>query len=309
MSRVLLLMGLSLLACLVAPWIGPPLEGDAQAFVMAQLRFPRAALAALIGATLGLTGAAFQVVLENPLATPSTIGTTAGAGLGALLVLVLSPSVGAAPLALGAFVGAMAVSVAIASLATLPGLRTEDLLLAGIAITLGAGAATTGLQLQADAAATVASVRWALGSVATVGYDKVLNALPLTLLGGAAVLTQLRALQTMTAGAQRAQTQGVTVERTRFLVLGGGSLAVASCVAAAGPISFVGLVVPHIVRRVVPGGPRTLLPLSAFVGAGFLPLADGLSRTLLPGRDVPVGVLTACLGAPTLLYLLLRRRR
>ena len=301
---------LSLLAVCLAPWLGPPLSGEAARFVMLELRLPRVVLGVLVGAALGLTGAAFQVVLENPLATPSTVGTTAGASLGALAVLVLWPAaaVGAPGVALGAFIGAFGVSLGLATLATLRHLRTEELLLAGIAITLAAGAATTGLQVQADASATLASVRWALGSLATVGHGKALRLLPLLLLGGVGVLSQLRGLQAMTAGAERAASQGVDVVRTRTLVLGAGSLMVAGSVASVGPIAFVGLVVPHLVRLAVGGGPRWNLPLSAVAGAGFLPLADGLARVLVPGRDLPVGVLTAMLGAPALLVLLLRRR-
>lgn len=294
---------------LIAPWIGPSLDPASAGFVITELRLPRAALGAVIGGTLGLTGAAFQTVLENPLATPSTIGTTAGASLGALAVLVLLPAaaVGAPGVALGAFIGALAVSLAIAGLATLRRFRTEELLLAGIAISLGAGAAITGLQLQADAAATLASVRWSLGSLAVVGPDRLIAVLPLAVIGAIGVLWHTASLQSMVAGSDRASTQGVDVVRVRTLVLGAGSLAVAGCVAVAGPIAFIGLVVPHLVRLFVGGGPRRLLWLSLIAGAGFLPFADGLARVVWAERELPVGVLTAALGAPTLLALLWRR--
>jgi iron complex transport system permease protein len=292
------------------PWDGPALDGPTASFVLSDLRFPRVALGALTGGALALTGAAFQVVLENPLATPSTIGTTAGASLGALAVLVLGPAgVGAAWVSAGAFAGALAVSLAMGALATQRRFRSEELLLAGIAIGLGASAATTGLQLQADASATLASVRWSLGSLSTVGYGKATTVLPLFSLGAWGMLRHLRALQAMTAGAERAGTQGVDVVRVRAQVLTAGSLVVAGSVAATGPIAFVGLIVPHLVRMAVGGGPRTLLPMSAVAGAGFLPLADGLARIALPGRDLPVGVLTALLGAPALLALIGQRQR
>lgn len=306
-ARALVLIGLSLMALAVSPWLGPSMAGPSADFILWELRVPRVLLGAVVGATLGLVGASFQVVLENPLATPSTVGTTAGASLGALAVLVLVGS-GHGLVALGAFVGALAVSLGIAALATRQGLRTEDLLLAGIALTLAAGAATTGLQLQADASATLASVRWALGSLSTLGHERTLRLLPLVAVGAVGVLIHRRALQALVAGADRAATQGVDVIRVRTGVLASGSLAVAGCVATTGPIGFVGLIVPHLVRLVVGGGPRLILPLSAVAGAGFLPFADGLARLLLPGQDLPVGVLTAALGAPTLLALLLRRR-
>lgn len=300
----------SALAIAASPWLGPALDGPTAGFVLSELRLPRVVLGALTGAALALTGAAFQVALENPLATPSTIGTTAGASLGALAMLVLGPAgVSAAWVSAGAFAGALAVSLAMGLLATQRRFRSDELLLAGIAIGLGASAATTGLQLQADASATLASVRWSLGSLSTVGYDKTFGVLPLFLLGSWGMLRHTRGLQAMTAGAERAATQGVDVVRVRTQVLTAGSLVVAGSVAATGPIAFVGLIVPHLVRRAVGGGPRTLLPLSAIAGAGFLPLADGLARTALPGRDLPVGVLTALLGAPALLGLIWQRQR
>lgn len=307
--RVVLVVLASVLAVGVSPWLGPALDVTSADFVLWELRLPRVGLGVVVGASLALVGAAFQVVLENPLATPSTVGTTAGASLGALAVLVLGGATGAWSVAAGAFVGALVVSFGIAALAALPRLRTDELLLAGIAVSLAAGAATTGLQVQADAAATLASVRWALGSLATVGWGAARGVLPLTLLGGGVILAQLRALQALAAGAERAGTQGVPVARVRTAVLAAGSLVVAACVATTGPIAFVGLVVPHLVRLVAGGGPSRVLPLSAVAGAGFLPLADGLARMVLPDRELPVGVLMAALGAPTLLGLVLARRR
>jgi iron complex transport system permease protein len=310
-ARSVLLVAACVVAIAVSPWLGPPLDGPSAGFVWWSLRAPRVALGVLVGGGLALTGAAFQLVLENPLATPSTVGTTAGASLGALAVLVLWPgaAVGAPLVALGAFAGAVAVSLAIAALASLARLRPEERLLAGVAVGLAAGAVTTGLQLQADAAATIASVRWSLGSLSTVGFAAPLRLLPLSLVGGAVLLGHLRALQAIAGGVDRAATQGVAVTRVRVAVLIAGSLVVAGCVATTGPIAFVGLVVPHLVRGLVPGGPRTLLPLSLVAGAAFLPLADGLARVVLPHRDLPVGVITAALGAPALVFLMLRRRR
>lgn len=297
----------TLLALLLAPWLGPD-PGPHATFVLAELRLPRVALGAITGAVLAAVGAAYQAVLHNPLATPSTVGTTAGASLGALAVLVLLP--GAPPLAVTvcALLGALLVTAGVVGLARTRGLRTDDLLLAGVAVGLAAGAATTGLQVQADAAATLAAVRWSLGSLATIGWSAPLSVLPVLGLTLLALLPHLRALQAMTAGADRAASQGVDVARTRVVVLGAGSVAVGAVVAVTGPIGFVGLIVPHLVRLVAGGAPRVLLPLSAVAGAGFLPLADGLARVLVPGRDLPVGVVTAALGAPTLVALLLRRR-
>ena len=179
---------------------------------------------------------------------------------------------------------------------------------AGIAATLAAGAMTSGLQLVADQSATFQAVRWSLGSLSTVGFDRVWTVLPFAVLTWLVLLRQVRALEALSSGHDRAATQGVDVLRTRTVTLGVGSLGVAACVAVAGPIAFVGLMVPHLVRGVVGGSRRRLLPLSLVAGAGLLPLADGLARIVVPGRELPVGVLTASLGAPMLLALLLRRR-
>lgn len=299
-------------ALAVAPWLGPLLEADTAGFVILQLRLPRAVLGALIGMALGIVGAVFQVLFDNPLATPSTVGTTAGASLGALAVLVLwpgGPIAGLPLVAIGAFLGASLVTGGIVSLSASRRLSMAELLLLGIAISLGASAVTMGLQVRADAAATFRAVRWSLGSLATVGWW-VPAGLALPVLLGVGVLhLQLRAFDAVAAGAEQAGSQGVPLGRLRAVGLGVGSFLVGLAVAAVGPIAFVGLLVPHLVRLVVGGAPRRLLPLSAVVGAGLLPLADGLARVIVPGRELPVGVLTAAIGAPTLVILLVGRAR
>lgn len=309
-ARQVALLAAIVAALAVAPWVGPPLDGEAGAFVLTQLRLPRVALAAVVGATLGGVGAAYQSVFENPLATPSTVGTEAGASLGALVVLLALPGVTVASpwVTIGAFLGAAGVSFGVAALSALPGVRSEDLLLAGISATVAAGALTTGLQVTADAATTAAAVRWALGSVATVGWDKPAAVLLPAIVGAAAILANTRALEVLAGGSERAATQGVSVARVRGAVLGLGSLSVAACVAATGPIAFVGLLVPHLVRFAVGGNPRRVVPWSLAAGAAFLPLCDAVARVAVPGRELPVGVLTAGLGAPALIALLVRRR-
>lgn len=311
-GRVLWLVGFTLAALVASPWLGPPLEADTASFVLVQLRLPRAALAALVGLALGLVGAVFQTLFENPLATPSTLGTTAGASVGALAVLVLWPaswSLGLPAVGVGAFVGAAVVTAAVGALAATRRVSMADLLLIGIAVSLAAGALNLGLQVRADAATTYRAVRWSLGSVATVGWWVPLGLAPIVLLGSAGMLAFTRSFEAVAASAGGAWAQGVDLRRLRVIALGLGSLVVGACVAAVGPLAFVGLLVPHAVRLVIGGAPRRLLPLSAVVGAGFLPLADGLSRVLLPGQDLPVGVLTAALGAPALVALLLLRTR
>lgn len=292
-----------------APWVGAPLEGDTARFILTSLRVPRVALAALAGASLAASGAALQLLLQNPLASPSTVGTTAGAALGALALLVLLPAA-ATPtgLVVAALAGAAAVSTAITAAAASRRLRSGDLILVGVALTIASGAVATGLQLRADAGATVAAVRWSLGSVATVGAAKPLALAPIAAIAIVWLTLRGRALQTLAAGPERAASQGVDPVRLRTEVLAAGSLAVAGAVAFAGPIAFVCLIVPHLVRLALQPPVRWLVPLSAFGGAAFLVAADAAARLLLPEQELPVGVLTAALGAPTLILLLWRNR-
>ena len=297
---------------LIAPWIGSTAYIDLTDFIFWRLRAPRVLSGAAVGATLGLIGAAFQALFGNPLATPSTTGTTAGAALGALVALVILPGEGwlrEMGVPMFSFVGAFVVSIVISLLATRRQLHTEDVLLAGIALTLAAGAVTTGLQFQADIAATYRAVQWSLGSIAQVGFDASLALLPLCVISCIGVLTQTKALETLIFGEEHAFTQGVNIQRVRSIVLIFGGLGVASTVAWCGPIAFIGLVVPHIVRMTFGNTRRKLFLLSAIVGSAFLVLCDALARIVLPGREIPVGVLTALFGAPMLIFLVIERRK
>ena len=311
MSKVWIVCIASVVLILLAPWVGSTAYVDLTDFIFWRLRAPRVLSGAAVGATLGLIGAAFQALFGNPLATPSTTGTTAGAALGALVALILLPAEGwlrEAGVPVFAFLGALAVSIAISVLATRRRLHTEDVLLAGIALTLAAGAVTTGLQFQADIAATYRAVQWSLGSLAQVGFDAALILLPLCIISCSGILTQTRALETLVSGEEQAYTQGVNIQRVRSLVLLFGGLGVAATVAWCGPIAFIGLVVPHIVRMTFGNTRRILFPISAVVGAAFLVLCDALARIVLDGREIPVGVLTALFGAPMLIFLVVQRR-
>lgn len=311
-GRLVVLSLLSLLALAVGPWIGPQMPVESADFILWQLRVPRVLVGALVGAVLGIVGAAYQTIFGNPLATPSTVGTTAGAVLGALVAVVLLDGglVGGIPvLALAAFLGALAVTLVVAMVASSGRASTSDVLLAGIAITLAASALASGLQFQADMAATFQAVRWSLGHLGQLGFDGLWTLLPFAVVAVVAILSQTRALDAMVAGESLAETQGVDVVRVRTLVLGVGALGVGATVALCGPIAFVGLIVPHLVRLWLTGSRRVLLPMSALVGAALLVLCDGLARVLIEGRELPVGVLTAALGAPLLLWLVVGGRR
>jgi iron complex transport system permease protein len=181
-------------------------------------------------------------------------------------------------------------------------------LLAGIAVTLASSALSQGVQAVADMRALFAATQWALGQLPQLGYEGLEILVPIVLVSAALVLAQTRSLQVLALGEEWAHAQGVPVRRVQFIVLLGGALGVAACVAWCGPIAFVGLIVPHIVRRTTGPQLRTLLPLSGAVGAGFLVTCDTVARVIWPARELPVGVITAVVGAPVLFILVLRKR-
>lgn len=311
-ARVLLFVAAAVALSALSLWVGPPLRAETRDFVLLELRLPRLLVGALVGATLSISGAAFQAVFNNPLATPSTVGTTAGATLGALLALALDVGGGAFGISLltaASFGGALLTTLLVSGLAASGRLSKNDVLLAGIAVTLAASALASGVQFASDARALVAAAQWSLGQLPQVGYRGV------TLVGPFAIITLLgllalgRPLQNLALGEDLAQTQGVNVARLRFGVLLVASLGVAACVAWCGPIAFVGLIVPHLVRLLVGPSLRALLPLSFVGGAAFLVVCDAVARVALPGRELPVGVITAALGAPALVFLVSRGRR
>lgn len=314
-TRILLLSALSLAVIAASPWLGGTPEGDAGRFILSELRIPRVLMAVLVGGTMSLVGACYQTIFANPLAAPSTVGTTAGATLGALAAIILAPVLGLSlgaglPLTAGcAFLGALAVSFVIAAIAASGATRVNDILLAGIAISLAAGAISAGLQYSADQLQLYAAIRWTLGHLPQVGYVGVLMILPFVLVTWGLLLSQTRALQTLLGGEERAHSQGVNVPWLRALVLGIGALGVGACVAWCGPIAFIGLIVPHMVRLGIGSSRRVMLPMSIVVGAGFLAACDTLSRLAWPGRELPVGVVTSAIGAPLIVWLVIRQRR
>ncbi|MBX3182336.1 MAG: iron ABC transporter permease [Polyangiaceae bacterium] len=306
-----LLHGLVCLAVLgAAPLLGAPLEGAAGEFILLELRVPRVLVGALVGGTLGLTGAVYQALFRNGLATPSTVGTMAGATLGALAALVLGAGalLGLPGVAAAAFLGAALVSALVLSVAARKRATMGDVLLAGIAVTLASSALASGLQFTADSQALFAATQWSLGHLPQVGYDALGWLGPLNLGSALALLLLAPALQGLVGGEELAETQGVPVRRVRQVALGAGSLGVAASVAWCGPIAFVGLVVPHVLRGFGVITYRQLLPLSWLYGAAGLVACDTAARLLLPGRELPVGVLTAAIGAPALVWVVARRR-
>jgi iron complex transport system permease protein len=285
-------------------------ENDAARLVMQEIRLPRALLGLMIGATLGLTGAVLQGYLRNPLADPGVLGISASASLGAVIAIYTGLSAAfTLALPLLAILGAI---VAVFVLQALSG-RTASvltLILAGVAISALAGALTSlALNMSPNPFAALEILFWMLGSLDDRSMTHLALAAPLTLVGWAMLAFLGRGLDALTLGHDVAATMGINVARLRQLMIIGTAVAIGSATAVAGAIGFVGLVVPHMLRPLVGGQPSRLLLTSALGGASLLLAADVAVRLLAPGQDLKLGVLTALVGAPFFLWLVIKTRR
>lgn len=307
--------------CVVLPasvWTGRTSGGPAfglgdaaiAATILYEIRLPRALLGLLVGGTLGLCGAALQGLLRNPLAEPGLLGTSSGAAFGAVLVFYFGASGGLSlVLPLGAVAGAMAT---LAVLYALAGRRSDflGLILAGVAINAFAAALTSlALNFAPSPYAALEILFWMLGSLADRSLAHVELVLPLMLPGWCLIAASARGLDALTLGEDAAMSLGFSPRRTQWLVIGGTALAVGAAVAVTGVVGFVGLVVPHLLRPRVGYRPSRLL-LPSFLAGGLLTLtADLAIRLMPPGPELKLGVVTALLGAPFFLHLLLHARR
>ncbi len=278
--------------------------------VTQQIRLPRALLSAMVGAALGLSGAAMQGYLRNPLAEPGLIGVSGASALGAVIALQTGFA-GAFTLALPLSALAFAL-VAIAILLALSGPRggSLTLILAGIAISALAGALTSlALNLSPNPYATYEMVFWMMGSVADRSMEHVTLAAPVMAVGAVLLLTTGRGLDALTLGEDAAQSLGINLTALRLRLLIGTAAAVGAATAVAGAIGFVGLVVPHLLRPLIGHSPARLLWASALGGAALLTAADIATRLILPDKDLKLGVLMALIGAPLFLHLIYKTRR
>lgn len=310
----LLALALAVLGFAASLAIGPegaglPGAADAARMVLIEIRLPRAILGALVGAALGLAGAALQGYLRNPLAEPGLLGISGGAALGAVTA-IYSGLAGAFALALplGGLVGASVAAIAIVALAGMSG-STTSLILAGVAVSAITAALTTlALNLSPNPFASVEIMVWLMGSLTDRSLVHVWLAAPLILVGLAMLLTTGRDLEALSLGEEAAQNLGVDPQVLRFKIIAGAALAVGAATAVAGSIGFVGLVVPHLLRPLVGESPGGLLWPSLFGGAALVLLADVALRLFAPYGDLRLGVLTALIGAPFFLWLVLQKR-
>ena len=278
--------------------------------VLFQIRLPRVAVGALVGGLLALAGAGYQGVFRNPLVDSGMLGASAGAGLGATLAIIYLGGEGPSVVPLAAFIGSLSgVAVAYltgvaASTRTILGDGVATLLLAGIAV----GSFLTAVQtffLQRSAQVDIQAVySWLLGSLSAASWQQVTTILPYAAVSSAVILLHGRHLDVLAVGDDEARTLGMRPGLVRGLVGAAAALAAASAVAVSGLIGFVGIVVPHVARRLAGPSYTSVLPLSMLGGAGFLVLADTLARTVLSPAELPIGVVTALVGAPAFVWVL-----
>lgn len=292
------------------PWEvdAPPLADT----IVWDIRLPRVLLAGLVGGTLAYSGAAYQGIFRNPLADPYLLGVAAGAGLAATLVIVspLQTSYGnISLLTLAAFAGAFVAVFATYALARIGGgVPIQTLILSGVAISSIATAAISYLMLLNDESA-ITILRWLLGGFNDSGWQRMWFIVPYAVPAAAVVFFHGRILNVLQLDDHQAQHLGVHVERAKVVVLVAASLGAAAAVSVAGIIGFVGLVAPHAVRLAVGPDYRRVIPLSTLLGATFLILADLAARTIVRPSELPLGVITAFIGAPLFLVLLRRYGR
>ena len=269
--------------------------------IVVGIRLPRIALAAVVGFSLATAGTVMQGFFRNPMADPSIIGVSAGAALGAVAVIALGPVIPAG-IEIAAFVGALAAAGAVYLIATEGG-RTPvaTLLLAGIAVQTFLGAMVS-LLLLGSGESLREAVFWLMGHLANSDWNEVAVVLPIVVIGFVLMLPFTEDLNILLLGEEEAHSLGIPVGRVKVILLAGASLVTAAGVSVAGVIGFVGLVVPHIMRLLVGPDHRVLLPTSALAGASFLVAADTLARA--GPAEIPVGIVTAFVGAPFFLYLL-----
>lgn len=282
---------------------------DTDATIFWRVRFPRALAAALVGAALAGAGAAFQAVLRNPLAEPFTLGVSSGASLAAVIAIRLGVEsvAGTAGVGAAAVIGALGAVALVWQLGRVgSSLPPATLVLAGVTASMFFSAASLVVQYSADFAEVSRMIRWMMGGLEWTRYESIARAAPPMALGAIVLLWMGRDLNALAAGEEVAASLGVSVGRAQTTAFAAASLLVGTSIAIAGPIGFVGLIVPHALRATVGPDHRVLLPASMFGGAALVVVCDTIARVL---GQLPVGVVTALLGGPFFLALLVRGKR
>jgi iron complex transport system permease protein len=284
---------------------------DTQIFVLQRL--PRITLGFIVGGILALVGSVFQVMLRNPLATPYTLGVMGGASLGAFIAF----SVPGLYFAWGPFSSIQLLSLAGAAIVFIliyiisyrgQQVTTNTLLLAGVTIGILCGSLTMLVRYLTNPNMLVSMDRWLMGRLDIVGFQQIIAILPFAIIGAAAIIANAGALNLFSLGQDMAAAHGVNVRRTIILCFAGGSMATAAAVSVAGPIGFIGLIIPHVVKKLSGYDHRIVLPASFLAGGSFLVICDTVARTAISPTEMPVGIITAIVGSPFFIYLLTRNK-
>ncbi len=290
---------------------GLDLSGPA-ATILFDVRMPRLAVSFLVGGALATVGVGLQALLRNPLADPYVLGISSGAALGAAVAMLLGVGTavgGMSALSLAAFVGGLLAIVLVYQIAVVSGhLPMPTLLLAGVIITAICSALVMFITSILDPARAYTMISWLMGTLSAPDSGAFALLVGVVLVGGMALFHQARALNVLTLGEETARSLGVEVERVKRWIFVLSALMTGAAVSVSGLIGFVGMVVPHAVRMVLGADHRIVMPASALIGGLFLMVADTVARTALAPAEIPVGVVTALVGGPFFIYLLVARR-
>jgi iron complex transport system permease protein len=322
-KRLMIMLGLTLACALITPWLGHhltspnvilrPMADDVDAIIFWQIRLPRVLLSLLAGAGLSLGGVVFQALFRNPLATPFTLGVASGASLGVTLAIVTGihfSLLGLSGTSLAALSGAIISIVLVYGIARATGKTSPStMLLGGVAISFFFSSLILLLQYLSDPGSSFRVLHWLMGDLSRASIDSVLQLAPFVISGIIIVSTLHRELNLLSITDDIAASRGVNVQRTQMLLFFAVSLMVAGIITVCGPIGFVGIMAPHICRLLISPNHRFLIPASILFGASFLALCDTLARNISSTAEVPVGIVTAILGGPFFLWLLLSKNR
>jgi iron complex transport system permease protein len=286
-----------------------PAEGGMDADIFWKIRIPRVCVSFLAGAALAVSGMAFQAIFRNPLATPFTLGVASGASLGAAVYMRLGLAIGLfgiSGISVFAFGGAILSILAVYGLTRIKtGFSVGTMLLAGVALNFFFSSAILFIQYMSDLINSVRILRWTMGGLEIMGYESVLNMVPFVVSGAAIILFLSHELNLLMTGEELAISRGANVGKIKKVLFFATSLMVGGVVAICGPIGFVGMMVPHICRLLVGADHRYLTAATLLFGGAFLTLCDMLARTLIAPAEMPVGIITALLGGPFFIWLLL----
>jgi len=316
-----ILLFLSLFVLIIIPIFGMkniPLDaifqpsGAIESEIFWQIRVPRVCVSFLAGIAFALSGMVFQAMFRNPLATPFTLGVSSGASFGAALYVRFGFSfaiLGISGISVSAFLGAILSILLVYTLTqTTRGFSSSTMLLAGVAISFFFSSIILFLQYISDFTQSFRILRWLMGGIESVGYESVFNMLPFVVSGSCIIIFLSNELNLMVSGEDIAISRGVDVKTLKQVIFFAASLMVGGVVSVCGPIGFVGMMCPHICRLIIGPNHRFLAPATLLFGGVFLTLCDTIARTLVAPAEIPVGVITALIGGPFFIWLLLNSK-